>query len=116
MSKFWNELLEKAKVGLAFSTEKIEEYSYIGKLKLDIINSKRNTDNLYKKLGKHTFEMINAENSDIANDEIVKDSITKIKDSIQEQKELEDKLENARKDEKTEKSEEVEKTEEIKPE
>ena len=113
MSLFWDNVKEKVKTGFAFSSEKIEEYSYIGKLKLDIIGAKRSIDSSYRELGKRVFQMLEEEKTDeISGDEKVNSASAKIKEGKKTLSGLEEKYADAsRKNKQEEKAESEEKIE-----
>ena len=75
----WDKVIKNVKKGIAVTGEKIEEYSHIGKLKLDISISKRNKDRLCKDLGQKVYDLIQAGNYDLSGNQDVKMVIDKIK-------------------------------------
>lgn len=96
MAQFLEKLVDNIKTGIAFSSKKIEEYSHIGKLKIDISLTKRSIDRSYLEMGKKTYMLLEAGNSNgIASDEEVQSAIRRIKNSEQILKELEEKLSEA---------------------
>jgi len=57
-SKFWNDLKKTLKDGFNVAAEKTEEYTKIGKIKVEILNIKRNIDKAYGDLGKEVFGLL----------------------------------------------------------
>jgi hypothetical protein len=93
MKDFLEKMKENLKAGIAVSTEKIEEYSKIGKLKLDITLTKRKIDQSFTEMGKIVLPMLESNKSnEIADNQAVRAIITKINDQKQVLKELEDNL------------------------
>ena len=80
-STFWNDLKNTLKTGFNVAAEKTEEYTKIGKLKVDIMNLKRTLDKHYTDLGKEAFELINkGKEGDFSTNAKVKGFVGKIKE------------------------------------
>jgi hypothetical protein len=93
MTPAMESFLEKIKKGIAVSKEKIDEYSHIGKVKLDILGAKRTIDRLYRELGKRVYQMIEMEkNAGISNNEVVLSLTRKITVDLQRLADLEMKM------------------------
>lgn len=96
MAISWENIEKKVKAGIAFSSKKIEEYSQIGKLKMDILSVRRTQNKLYRLVGETAFKMIEEENNpNVAENEQVKSAIEKIKNAMQMLADLEAELANA---------------------
>jgi len=77
---FMDELKKNIKTGLAYSSEKIQEYSHIGKLKLDIMSKKREVEICNKEIGQKAFELIEGNRGgEIAADALVVGSVARIR-------------------------------------
>lgn len=77
---FVDDLKKNVKAGLSYSSEKIQEYSHIGKLKLDIMSKKREIDVSHKEMGQKAFELIEANRGgEIAGNELVVASVARIR-------------------------------------
>lgn len=96
MNEFMKNLVKNIKTGLAVSSEKIEEYSYIGKLKLEISGCRRKQDKLFQKLGNRAFVLIeDQKGTEVASDSEMVEAVEQIKQAEQELQTLKDKLANA---------------------
>lgn len=96
MSTFWDQFKQKVKTGLAVSSEKIEEYSHIGKLKLEILGTKRNISHLFRDLGKIAFNHLEKGTADqFPENEEVKTVLNRIKTAQQMLSDLEEQLAQA---------------------
>jgi hypothetical protein len=79
MGSFWDKLSKNVKTGIEVSQRKIEEYSHIGKLKLDVSFAKRNKGRLARDLGEKVHAILCHENStEVANNVEVKAFCDKI--------------------------------------
>jgi hypothetical protein len=80
MPTLWEDIKKTIKDGISVAAEKTEEYTKIGKLKVDILNINRSIDKEYKVLGEETFKHISSgKKTDIAENEKTKKIVTKIK-------------------------------------
>lgn len=78
---FWDSLLNTFKKGVSTVAKKTDEYTKIGKIKVDIIGLKRDLDKQRTELGSRVYQLIAEENSTkIAADAEVQELINKIKD------------------------------------
>ena len=122
MSSVLDEMLDKIKEGAVTIADKTDEYTRIGKLKVEMVSLKRNTEATFTALGAKAYHLIvNEKQVNITKDEEVKNYIEKIKDLEKEMTDKKEKIEQIkeekaaerkkRADEK-EKNKEEEKTEE----
>jgi len=88
---FWNDLANLFKKGVSVVAKKTDEYTKIGKIKVDIIGIKRDIDKRFNELGGKTYQLIVEENNTkIASDEEVKviiDDIKNLNQNLEEKKE-----------------------------
>ena len=93
-SSWWEDLKKTVKAGVSVAAEKTEEYTKIGKLKVEILNLNRNLDKSYSELGKEAFEFIKAgKRGDLGKLDSVKQIIEKIEDQKAQIKAKEDAIE-----------------------
>lgn len=89
---FLDDLANLFKKGVSVVAKKTDEYTKIGKIKVDIIGIKRDIDKKFNELGGKTFQLIAEENnSKVAANEEVKTIISDVKN-------LNQKLEEKRKE------------------
>ncbi len=75
-STFWDEVKKTLKGGI----EKTEEYTKIGKLKVDIISIKRNRDKVFSELGREVFKVLDkSKQSTLQSNETMKKQVDEIK-------------------------------------
>jgi hypothetical protein len=75
----WEKIKRGLKDGAALSMEKIEEYTKIGKLKIEELAAKRKIERNYMDIGEQAFDLIEAgKGSEIAGDLTVKKAIENI--------------------------------------
>ncbi|MEE4311723.1 MAG: hypothetical protein V2J62_07610 [candidate division KSB1 bacterium] len=73
---FWDDVSEKFKKSVSVLANKTDEYTKIGKIKVDIISIKRDLDKVYNKLGEKVYDLIvDEKNTRIASNEDVKELI-----------------------------------------
>jgi len=78
-SSLWEDIKKTVKEGFSTAAEKTEEYTKIGKLKVDILNIKRNIDKTYTDLGRDVYSLIKgAQKNDLAKNEKVAKHIKQI--------------------------------------
>jgi hypothetical protein len=72
----WEKIKQSLKDGATISIEKIEEYTRLGKLKLDELGTKRKIERNYSDIGTRVFDLVEAgKGSDMQADLAVKKSI-----------------------------------------
>lgn len=77
---FWENLSNVFKKGVSVVAKKTDEYTKIGKIKVDIIGVKRDIDKQFTELGGKVYHLIVEENnSRVASNQEVKDIIDKVK-------------------------------------
>ena len=73
---FWDDISEKFKKSVSVLANKTDEYTKIGKIKVDIISIKRDLDKVYNELGEKVYDLIvDEKNTRIASNEDVKELI-----------------------------------------
>jgi len=81
MDQVWDKIKKGLKDGAAMSMEKIEEYTKIGKLKIEEMAAKRKIERNFVDMGERAFEMIvDGKGSDIPNDLTVQKAIDNVKE------------------------------------
>ena len=117
-STFWEDIKKTVKEGVTVAAEKTEEYTKIGKIKVEILNVNRHLDKLHAELGRAVFDLIEKKKKVGAGTDEQVDGLMK---SINEQKALlkekEDAIEAIKEEAKGEESAEAEeKVDEVEPE
>jgi hypothetical protein len=75
----WEKIKRSVRDGAALSIEKIEEYSKIGKLKVEEFATKKKIERNYVDIGERVFELVQAKkNSEATTDIVVKKAIANI--------------------------------------
>jgi len=78
---FWDDFSKIFKKGVSVVAQKTDEYTKIGKVKVDIIGIKREIDKKHTELGKKVYQLIAEENNTkIAANEEVKGTVDKTKE------------------------------------
>lgn len=94
---FWENLSSMFKKGVSTVAKKTDEYTKIGKIKVDIIGIKREIDKQFTLLGGKVYQLIVEENSTkIATNEEVKQIIDTVKDLNEKLDEKKEELERVR--------------------
>ncbi|MBN1604512.1 MAG: hypothetical protein JW915_23080 [Chitinispirillaceae bacterium] len=79
MDTVWEKIKKGLRDGASVSMEKIEEFSKIGKLKIEEVAAKRKIERNYADIGERVFDMIEeGKSSDLGNDLSVKKSVENI--------------------------------------
>ena len=93
MDTMWEKLKKGLKDGATYSIEKIEEYSKIGKLKVEEIAAKRKITRNFIDIGERTFDLIETDKgSKVDNDLAIKTSMENIKALREELTEIDRKI------------------------
>jgi hypothetical protein len=75
----WEKIKKSIREGAALSIEKIEEYSKVGKLKVEEFATKKKIERNYVDIGERVFELVQAKkNSEVIGDIVVKKAIANI--------------------------------------
>lgn len=103
MDNMWEKIKKGLKDGASLSMEKIEEYTKLGKLKVEEMAAKRKIERNFMDLGERAFDLIEeGKGSDIAQDLTVRKSVENVNALREELKELDRKMrevtENAKKE------------------
>ncbi len=101
----WEKIKKSVREGAALSIEKIEEYSKIGKLKVEEFATKKKIERNYVDIGERVFELVHArKDGDLAGDTIVKKAVSNIESLKEElvsiEKKIQDVFEEAKKSKK----------------
>jgi hypothetical protein len=97
MDTVWEKLKKGLKDGAAYSLEKIEEYSRIGKLKVEEIAAKRKITRNFIDIGERTFDLIETEKGHGVDDDLaIKTSMENIKTLRRELEEIDRKIKEIR--------------------
>ncbi|NLG16242.1 MAG: hypothetical protein GX556_02795 [Fibrobacter sp.] len=108
MDNMWEKIKKGLKDGAALSMEKIEEYTKLGKLKVEEMAAKRKIERNFMDLGERAFDLIEeGKGSEVAQDLTVRKSVENVSALRDELKELELKMREI-----TEASKQQDKTEE----
>jgi hypothetical protein len=76
----WEKIKKGLKDGATLSMEKIEEYTKIGKLKIDELGTKRKIERNFNDIGEHVYDLLaGGRGADIGADVAVKKSVENIK-------------------------------------
>ncbi len=95
----WEKIKKGLKDGAALSMEKIEEYTKVGKLKIEEFSTKRKIERNYIDIGERVFELISEEKgNEIEKDILVTNSIENVKSLKEELEEIENKIEETHKE------------------
>lgn len=93
MDTVWEKIKKGLKDGAVYSMEKIEEYSKIGKFKVEELAAKRKITRNFIDIGERTFDLIESEKgSEVDDDLAVKTSMENIKALRQEIEEINRKI------------------------
>jgi hypothetical protein len=57
-SSIWDDIKKTVSEGLGYAADKTEEYTKIGKLKMDIFNINRSKEKAYTRLGRETYSLL----------------------------------------------------------
>lgn len=92
----WEKIKKNFKDGAALSIEKIEEYSKIGKLKLEEFAAKKKVERNCVDIGERVFDLVEAgKASDVANDLLVRKAVENIRALNEELASIEKKIKAA---------------------
>ena len=81
MNTLWDYLSKGLREGLAVLAEKTDEYTKIGRIKLEIISIKRDIEKLFTELGGKVYHlMVEQNDTNIASNEEIRGLIEKVKD------------------------------------
>lgn len=79
MDTMWEKIKKGLRDGASVSMEKIEEFSKIGKLKIEEIAAKRKIERNYADIGERVFDLIEeGKSNDVAGDLSVKKSVENV--------------------------------------
>ena len=99
MGTFWEDVKKTVKQGLSVAAEKTEEYTRIGKIKVDIMGIKKDIDKTYREMGMGVYELLDKKQAAaIAKDKILLELKVKIDNLKQTLKDKEAEIEEIRKE------------------
>ncbi len=106
---FWEDLSRVFKKSVSVVAKKTDEYTKIGKIKVDIIGIKRDIDKQFNSLGANVYRLIVEEsNTRVASNEEVKEILDKLKELNKTLNEKKEQLEKIREQYAEETGQEVE--------
>ncbi|HEX3019896.1 MAG TPA: hypothetical protein VHP36_06325 [Chitinispirillaceae bacterium] len=110
MDSMWEKLKKGVREGAALSMEKIEEYTKLGKLKVEELATKRKIERNYGDIGERVFDLFeDGKNTEIAADLTIKKAVENIAALREELVEIDKKIkevsENSRSSKEDEESE-----------
>jgi hypothetical protein len=81
MDTMWDKIKKSLKDGATLSMEKIEEYTKIGKLKVEELSAKRKIERHFMDMGERTFDLIESgkDNAAISSDLMIQKTIENVK-------------------------------------
>ncbi|MBN1308595.1 MAG: hypothetical protein JXA18_11795 [Chitinispirillaceae bacterium] len=105
MDNMWEKIKKSLKEGASLSMEKIEEYTKLGKLKVEEMAAKRKIERNFVDIGERVFDLIEeGKGSAVADDLSIKkafENITALREEIAElDRKMKEVSENAKKDRK----------------
>lgn len=75
----WEDIKKTVKEGVSIAAEKTEEYTKIGKIKVEILNINRNIDKTFTELGREVYTLITkGKKAELAKNAKVNELMTKI--------------------------------------
>ena len=98
MSKFIDSLSKLVVEGYNNIPEKAEEVTKIGRMKIEIIASKRDIEKLFVELGGRFYNNFDSKKNDLYKDKEISELIIKIKEKEMELKDLKEKIEKVKKE------------------
>ena len=111
MGSLWEDIKKTVKQGVSVAAEKTEEYTKIGKLKVEIMNMKRNLDKTFAELGQEAYTNLKgSKKGDLTKNEKITELLSKIDDQKAALKGKEDEIEALRQEDSSQ-SDETPKTE-----
>ena len=99
MPSFWDDLKKTVKDGFSFAADKTEEYTKIGKVKVDIVNTKQTLNKTYRELGELIHPLLKKDKqSSFAKNTKIKSLSTQIDNLKKSIKEKETEIETIKKE------------------
>ncbi|KMQ50217.1 hypothetical protein CHISP_2888 [Chitinispirillum alkaliphilum] len=107
MDTMWEKIKKNLKDGAAMSMEKIEEYTKIGKLKVEEMSAKRKIERNYLDAGERVYELLEeGKDSGIGDDLVIKKCVENVNSLKEEIAEIAQKIEEVSEYQKSEDQEE----------
>lgn len=108
----WDKVKKSLKDGAAMSMEKIEEYTKIGKLKVEEMSAKRKIERNFMDIGERLYDLVQeGKNSALADDLAIKKAVESVNTLKAEIAEIEDKIKEVSEAAKKNRAEEEEESE-----
>jgi hypothetical protein len=99
MDNVWERIRKGVKEGAALSMEKIEEYTKVGKLKIEEFSVKRKIERNFVDMGERVFELISDEKgSEIEKDILINNSIENVNALKEELEEIKKRIQESSKE------------------
>jgi hypothetical protein len=116
MGSLWEDIKQTVKQGVSVAAEKTEEYTKIGKLKVEIMNAKRALDKTFAELGQEAYTALKgSKKADLNKNEKITELLSKIDGQKAALKEKEDEIEAVRQEDASKSDEAPETKETQKP-
>jgi prefoldin subunit 5 len=95
MSTFWESLIKNLQQGIQTVSEKTDELTKIGRLKIEVIAVKRDIEKLFVELGGRVYDILqNQKKVTISKDDEIKKLVGRVEKSEQRLHELEERIQN----------------------
>jgi hypothetical protein len=95
MSAFWESLKKNLQQGVRSVSEKTDELTKIGRLKIEVIALKRDIEKLFVELGGRVYDILqNKSKVSISKDEEIKKLVEKVEKFEKKLQELEERIQN----------------------
>jgi prefoldin subunit 5 len=95
MSTFWESLKKNIQQGVQTVSEKTDELTKIGRLKIEVIAVKRDIEKLFVELGGRVYDILqNQEKASISKDDEIKKLVERIENFEKKLHELEERIQN----------------------
>ena len=79
-SSLWDDIKKNVSESITFVSKKTDEYTRIGKLKVDILSINRNLDKAFTDLGRSVYRLLNkAGKEDLTKNDMIQELVSKIK-------------------------------------
>lgn len=111
MDTMWEKIKKGLKDGAALSVEKIDQYTKVGKLKIEEMAANRKIDRNYMDIGERVFDLVEeGKGSEAGDDLTVKKAISNIKELKDELAQIAEKIETISEEARQNKQDEEEET------
>ncbi len=91
----WEKIKRSLKDGASMSVEKIEEYTKVGKLKVEEMAAKRKIERNFVDIGERVYDLVDeGRNSEVPEDIVIKKAVENVKELRTELDEIAEKIRN----------------------